>query len=86
MNNEWNVSYLIYNNSQWITKLLPLSHILILIFENNIYIQTKIYSFIIYNINNIFSFNFSKKNFLISKFFFKNDKKYITFSISLINF
>lgn len=56
-----------------------LSYVLILIFENNNYIQAKIYFFIIYNINNIFLFNFNKRNFLISKFFLKMTKSTLLF-------
>lgn len=76
MNNKWNISYLIYNISQWSKAL---SYVLILIFENNNYIQAKIYFFIIYNINNIFLFNFNKRNFLISKFFLKMTKSTLLF-------
>lgn len=56
-----------------------LSYVLILIFENNNYIQAKMYFFIIYNINNIFLFNFNKRNFLISKFFLKMTKSTLLF-------
>lgn len=62
-----------------------LSYVLILIFENNNYIQAKIYFFIIYNINNIFLFNFNKRNFLISKFFLKMTKSTLLFQFFLID-
>lgn len=35
-------------------------------FENNIIYKQKYIFFIIYNINNIFLFNFNKRNFLIT--------------------